>query len=273
HGDLYLNNIIAWKNQPMVFDCLEFNESFRWTDTMADVGFLAMDLEDNYRSDYAYRFINQYMETSGDYNGLVVLRFYQSYRAVVRAKIALFSHDIEKYTRYMDVAEQYTTVAKPALIIMHGVSGSGKSTRAKQLVEKLGAVQIRSDVERKRLVGLSSSSKTNSPVNQGIYTEAFNQKTYQRLLELADIILRSGYSVIVDAAFLNKQHRDGFAQLAKRQQVPFKISPCYLQEDELKKRLLSRVNDPSEACSHVVSMQLETIEELNDEERRTLLND
>jgi uncharacterized protein len=171
HGDLYLNNIILWDNHPLIFDCIEFNESFRWTDTMADLGFLAMDLEDNQCASYARRVINQYMETSGDYQGLAVLRFYQSYRAVVRAKIGLFQANQKEYQCYIDLAEQYTIPAKQKLIITHGLSGSGKSTRAKQLVEELGAIQIRSDIERKRLLGLSSNSQTDSPVNQGIYRE------------------------------------------------------------------------------------------------------
>jgi len=273
HGDLYLKNIILWDGHPLVFDCIEFNEEFRWTDTMADVGFLAMDLEDNGRADYAHRLINQYMETSGDYNGLAVLRFYQSYRAVVRAKIALFQSNPAEYTRYINLAESYTKPIQPELIITYGVSGSGKSTRAKQLVEKLGVIQIRSDIERKRLLGLTSDSKTNSAVNQGIYSEELNQKTYQRLRELAKNILESGYSVIVDAAFLKQAQRELFAQLAKTQKISFKIIVCKVPETELKTRILSRTTDPSEARLDVLSMQLEAIEKLTNEESRAILND
>ena len=275
HGDLYLNNIILWNDHPLVFDCIEFNESFRWTDTMADLGFLAMDLEDNQRSDYAYRVINQYMETSGDYNGLSVLRFYQSYRAVVRAKIALFQSNPKEYQRYIDLAEQYTHDTKPQLIITYGISGSGKSTRAKQLVETLGAIQLRSDIERKRMLGLTANSQTHSPVNQGIYTEAITDKTYLRLLDLAREVLQSGYSVVVDASFLQKKHRVLFSNLAAALNVSFCIQACYSPMDIAKKRISDRrfqQEDPSEAYLDVLTMQEATQEPLTEEELSYAIN-
>jgi aminoglycoside phosphotransferase family enzyme/predicted kinase len=269
HGDLYLNNIILWNDHPLIFDCIEFNESFRWTDTMADLGFLTMDLEDNQRSDYAHRVINQYLETSGDYDGLSVLRFYESYRAVVRAKIALFQSNHEAYIHYINLAEHYTNPTKPQLIITYGLSGSGKSTRARQVVEELGAIQIRSDIERKRLLGLNADSQTDSAVNKGIYTEEITDKTYQHLLQLARAILQSGYSVVVDATFLKNKHRVLFLNLATELNIPFKIEACSLPVELAKKRIAERkINprNPSEAYPDVIVMQEATQEPLTEEE-------
>lgn len=93
HGDIHLGNATLINGHVVIFDCIEFNEPFRFTDVYADTGFLAMDLEDRGLKSLARRFISQYLELTGDYQGLEVLNFYKAYRALVRAKIALFSID------------------------------------------------------------------------------------------------------------------------------------------------------------------------------------
>lgn len=274
HGDLYLNNIVLLDNQPILFDCIEFNESFRWTDTMADLGFITMDLDEKGRADYASRLISRYMEISNDYEGLYVLPYYQAYRTIVRAKVALFQQPPawENYKSGMNLAECYAEKRpQPQLIIMHGLSGSGKSTRAGQLVEKFSGIQIRSDVERKRIGGLSVHERSHSAINANLYTKDLTEKTYQRLYELANLILHAGYSVIVDATFLQAKHRSRFQTLAEQFNYPFHIANCEMNPEILKTRLMERTADVSEANLAVLEMQRNTLEPLTERERDYLL--
>lgn len=287
HGDIHLGNIILFKGHPLLFDCIEFNEDFRWTDVMADVGFLAMDLEDHQRPDYARRLINSYFEQTGDYPALQILPFYIAYRAMVRAKISLFrlhQPDItpeeqkavrEKYLSCTTLAERYTQRPKPFLFITHGVAGSGKSTLAKLIVQQYGAIQIRADVERKRLFGLEPLSNSRSPLNQHIYSEAATKKTYQRLAELAQTSIDAGYPVVTDATFLKHGQRTLFRKLAKQLQIPFAILSCQPSEmANIPAWINQRVKyatDPSEATLEVLAMQYATQEPLTPEEQQHTL--
>jgi predicted kinase len=201
----------------------------------------------------------------------------------VRAKVGLFrlhqpglsasekSEIHEHYLHGMALADQYMQDSKPKLVITYGVSGSGKSTRARQLVEQLGAVQIRSDTERKRLAGLAANSNSNSALNQGLYTEANNEKVYQHLLESARSIIQSKFTVVVDATFLQAKYRLWFRELAAELNIPFHIQLCYLPTDILKTRIVDRKiqqnnDEPSEARLEVLAMQEASLEPLTDQE-------
>ena len=164
HGDIHLGNATLIDGQVVIFDCIEFNEPFRFTDVYADTAFLAMDLEDRGLKSLARRFISQYLELTGDYQGLEVLNFYKAYRALVRAKVSLFSMPSEaspvqrattlrQYRNYANLAESYSTIPSRFLAITHGVSAVGKSHVAMRLVEALGAVRLRSDRSEERRVG------------------------------------------------------------------------------------------------------------------------
>ncbi|MFH1604932.1 MAG: AAA family ATPase, partial [Pseudomonadota bacterium] len=166
HGDLHLGNIALLDGVPTPFDALEFNPDLRWTDVMNDIAFLAMDLFDHGLPRLARRFLNANLEYTGDYAGVRVLRYYLVYRALVRAKVSCLrvqqpgiaaqeqnsaEHEV---SRHLLLAERLAVSAQAALVIMHGLSGSGKTTIAQDLAQTLGAVRLRSDVERKRLHGL-----------------------------------------------------------------------------------------------------------------------
>lgn len=282
HGDIHLGNIALLQERPVIFDCIDFNDEFRWTDTMADLAFLAMDLEDKKRPDYAHLAINAYLEQSGDYQGLAVLRYYQCYRAVVRAKVTLFgvlqaglsSEQQEKireqYRRIIVLAEHYTKAGMPAVMIAHGVTGTGKSTVAQSLVTYLGAIRVRSDVERKRLQGLTIADRSDSELNQQIYSPKATQETYQHLAQVAEWIVQAHYPVVVDATFLQKAQRDTFEQLASRLQIPFLIIECQASDATLQARVQRRKTterDPSEATLQVLHMQQETLEPLTTQEQ------
>jgi uncharacterized protein len=281
HGDVHLGNIVLLNYQPILFDAIEFNEEFRWTDIMADVGFLVMDLKDKKYPQYAHRFVSAYLEHIGDYHGLQVLPYYTVYRALVRAKVSLLRalqpglSDVEQkelrdmYRNYIDLALAETHLRDCSLILMHGFSGSGKSTLARWIVEKIGAVQLRSDVERKRLSGVGRMMPSRASVNQGIYKENVTQRIYQRLLDLSAQVIGAGFPVIVDATFLKAEKRKIFADLAKQLGVCFLIVDCHADDATLeawiKRRLLKR-KDPSEATLEVLAMQRKTADPLSPDE-------
>ncbi|TAL95137.1 MAG: hypothetical protein EPN69_02530 [Rhodanobacter sp.] len=271
HGDLHLRNIALIDGCPVPFDCIEFSTEFRWIDVINEAAFLVMDLMDRGRSDLGYRFLDGYLAASGDYAGVSVLRFYLVYRALVRAKIHdLRAHqanaDPHEVARLQAAADHYLTLAhdiaraeKPALILMHGFSGAGKSRVAAALTEAHGAIRLRSDVERKRLFGLDASARSHSDLNAGIYNRESGTKTYARLAELAQTILTAGYPAIVDAAFLARWQREPMRELADRLGAPLRIVDCTADSDTLRERVSARAargDDASEATLEVLERQM-----------------
>jgi len=281
HGDLHLSNMTLINGNVTLFDCIEFNPELRWIDVINEIAFLVIDLLHFGHNQYAFRFLNRYLQHTGDYAGLALLRYYLVYRALVLAKVALLrraqqSHETigPKYLLYMALAERFTQKAQAALIITHGYSGSGKSTWASQLAEKIGAIQLRSDVERKRLFAYQALDNTCSGINQGLYTPAAGQKTYLRLAELAKAVIESGFTAIIDAAFLKIEQRMLFRELATACDVPFVIIDFQASELELGRRIQQRQqqqNDPSEATISVLQQQLKSAQVLSPEEQAFVL--
>lgn len=278
HGDLHLRNLAWFQEGPLAFDCIEFNPDFRWIDTMSEVAFFVMDLQDRGQSQLAQRFLNSYLEDTGDYAGLAVLPYYLCYRALVRAKIDLIraqqsgesEQDVMKtdFLAYLQLANSYTHPPAPKCIITRGLSASGKSTLTQLLLQRMGAMRIRSDVERKRLFGLKAKEDSRANIDQGIYSTEATRRTYEKLIELAETILDAGYSVIVDAVFLNFKQRDRFQELAVEKQVPYLILEFIASPDSLRKRIQARKDDVSEADLAVLENQLAHWEPLFENEKR-----
>jgi predicted kinase len=283
---LHLGNIALIGGKVTLFDCIEFNASMRWIDVMSDVAFLVMDLRDRKRPDLAARLLNAYLEQTGDYAGLAVLRFYVAYRALVRAKIAILrlaqtvgngerQRLIDEYRGYLALATaaagQHVDAARerPSLIITHGVAGSGKTTRAQAVVDSIGAIRIRSDVERKRLAGRHALARTASATGEGLYTAERDRQTYERLAALARIVLAAGYTAIVDAAFLRRWQRDLLRDVAIGLKLPFRIADCSAPGPVLRDRVAKRHEhgrDASEATIDVLEYQLAHADPLSSEE-------
>jgi hypothetical protein len=278
HGDMHLGNITVYQGRLQIFDGIEFNPNLSWIDTLNDVGFLLMDLQHRGLSHDAADFLNRYLERTGDYAALPLLRFYQTYRAMVRAKVAAIRlsqaglseqerQDLKReYLGYIDLAEGFTRAEQPVLLITHGLSGSGKSLFSGWLLERLPAVRLRSDVERKRLFGQSAQAQG---LEQGIYTRQASQATYAHLREIASRLLRAGYSVIVDATFLKTAQREPFRQLARELAVDYLILDCQSPEAVLRERISKRMAqgaDPSEADLAVLELQMHNREALSDAE-------
>ncbi|WMP16481.1 bifunctional aminoglycoside phosphotransferase/ATP-binding protein [Thiothrix lacustris] len=271
HGDLHLGNIALIDAEITFFDGIEFNEALRWIDTASDIAFLLMDLDDRSKPAWAHRLLNAWLAESGDYATLPLLNFYQVYRAMVRAKVhalrlsqledaAERSASLQQCARYLTLAESYTHTRQPKLLITHGLSGSGKSWACRQVVEQLGCIQLRSDVERKRHYSGSE---------QHLYSADMNARTYDRLAELTTLALHSGYSVVVDATFLQQEQRQRFQQLANDKQVAFLILHFEATPAQLESNILQRQqagNDASDADIAVLHQQLTHYKPLQDNE-------
>ncbi len=278
HGDLHLGNIAWVADQPLIFDAIEFNPGLRFIDVANEIAFLTMDLRYRGRTDLAWRGLNRYLEHTGDYAGLPALPFYQVYRAMVRAKVAAIlarqhGGDLAACARYLDLADALARERRPVLILMHGVSGSGKSWLAQRLLEGFGALRLRSDVERKRLFGLGALDSS-ARVPGGIYTPEASERTLARLLEYGRLLLGAGFPVIVDATFIRRAWRAPFAALARELDVPWWIAPAEAPADVLRERVAARVaagGDASEAGLEVLEAQLAAREPLSDEENAHVL--
>ena len=277
HGDMHLRNLIWLNHQPMAFDCIEFNSHLSWIDVISEVAFLVMDLQSRQQHQLANRFLNHYLEITGDYSGLMLINFYLCYRALVRAKVdalRIEQTDITEveslksraqFELYLELAITYTQCAAPKLIILQGLSAVGKSTLSQQLLDETGMIRIRSDVERKRLFSDISNSTTNE-TNTGIYSAQASLQTYTKLVNLAEQIITAGFSVIVDATFLKYEQREMFKLLAERIDVPYIILQLTASVKVMKQRIIERKDDVSDAGIAVLEHQLSNWEALHEEE-------
>lgn len=279
HGDIHLGNATLLDDQVVLFDCIEFNEPFRLIDIASDAAFLAMDLEDRGLKAHARRFVNAWLEHSGDYAALELLNFYKAYRALVRAKVALFSlaHQtdavqkavtLRQYRNYASLAEGYSAIPSPFLAITHGVSAVGKSHVAMRLVEALGAIRLRSDVERKRLFG-EQKDATPGQLHSGIYSPEASVATYARLHQLAEAALHAGFPAVIDATYLKQAQREAACAVAESSGAPFLILDCAAPDDIIASWLEQRKAagiDPSDATMEVVRAQQASREALSEEE-------
>ena len=275
HGDLHMANVVRMDGTLTPFDCIEFDPALRWIDVMSDVAFLTMDLKAHGRAELAFRFLDVWLQHSGDYAGLRVLRFYEVYRALVRALASsLGPKGPPNAVRpdYLGCAMQWARQAASGarLLITHGFSGSGKSSVASQLLCAAGAVRLRSDVERKRLYGLDPLARS-AGLGFDIYGEQATRRTFERLLACARDALLAGYPVIVDAAFLRSAERRRFEALAAELRVPFTILHCRADKATLRRRVAVRDaagTDASEAGPAALERQLERHDPLAPDERR-----
>jgi len=282
HGDLHLGNMVVLDGAVRLFDCIEFNPELRWLDVQNDLAFAVMDLYDHDLPALARRLLSHYLEHSGDYHGLQLLPFYTVYRALVRAKVGLLRlHQgglpqaertaiWQEFQAYLVLAGRLSAQTSPRLFITHGLSASGKSTVAEQLVEAVGALRIRADVERKRLYGLAAEASSEAGLRETLYSAEATQRTYQRLLELANTTLQAGFSVVLDATFLYRWQRESVRQLAEQLAIPVHIldlqAPITVLQERLQQRQ-SKGNDPSEATLEVLAAQERQQESLSEQEK------
>jgi len=247
-----------------------------------DIAFLTMDLAMHDRNDLRRSVLQAWTQTLGDFGGLPLLPYFETYRALVRAKVAALRALQEKpgsqernlecgtAARYLGWAVARTERRPPCLVLTCGLSGSGKTSLARAVAAPLDALHVRSDIERKRLAGLGPLDDSRSPPDGGIYSRDFTERTYARLQDCAANALQGGQNVIVDAAFLKRDERRDMLSLAQRMAVPSAILHCVAPLAVLHERLESRSRsgaDASEAGVAILARQPGYWEELDDEER------
>jgi hypothetical protein len=269
HGDLHVDNLAVVNGELIAFDCLEFDPALRWIDTTSEVAFLAMDLQARERHSLAHAFVDAYLAASGDFAALPLLRRYKVYRAVVRARVTRLREVNSTSPARAAVAAGYLALAQwlarqwdPRLLVTHGLPGSGKTWVSQGLLQATGAIRLRSDVERARLLG------------RGHYQAGDSAEVYARLLALAQASLQSGYPTVVDAAFLQRTQRDAFRALAARLRVPFAVLHCTAAPEVLRQRVRERTlrgGDASEADETVLALLARQQEPLHSDEAATTL--
>ena len=240
HGDLHLANLVLIEDEVLPFDAIEFNEELRWIDVASDMAFVWTDLLDHGQPGLANVLLSEWLDASGDVSAPSVWSFFASYRAGVRAKVAAIraaqlggadaspeaDASLAEARRYLALAQDIAHPPAPQLVITHGLSGSGKTWASGRWMQTEGsgrAIRLRSDVERKRLHGVSPLAASGSGMHEGLYRPQAHAETYASLRARARMLLHDGWSVVVDAAFLREAERRSFAELALAEGCPFHI--------------------------------------------------
>ena len=259
HGDLHLEHICL-ADDVVIFDCIEFNERFRYEDVAAEVAFLAMDLDYNGYPDYGEVFVGAYIMHSRDPEVSVLLNFYRCYYAYVRGKVTSFRIDdaaiseaerqeaVAEARRYFDLSYSYAArLERPTLILTVGLMGTGKSELAQRIAPRLDAEVIRTDILRKEMLSIVPQERHREEFNQGIYADEVSRKTYAEALRRAGEKLREGKSVIIDASYKKREERV-FAQIAAQElKADFFVIECICPEEIVRGRLEGRLLDAEEA--------------------------
>jgi aminoglycoside phosphotransferase family enzyme/predicted kinase len=259
HGDLHCSNIVRLAGRLCAFDGLEFDPAMRWIDTADEIAFLLADLAPYDNPSLQQAFLGGYLLESGDYDACRFLFLYQAHRFLVRAKVIALSGEGRSAGAYVEAARRVLGPKRPVLILMSGLSGSGKSWLAQRLAPDIGAVHVRSDVERKRLAGMASGARATAEPGTGLYTAERSEQANDRLLASAEALLAGGYTTIADATFIRRRHRKAFLQLAARLGIQVRIIRCEASEDLLRARIEARTTrgtDPSDADLPVLEWQL-----------------
>jgi len=268
HGDLHLGNVAWIDGDAVPFDALEFDARLRHIDILGDAVFAYADLLDHGLPALAWRYLGGWVEACGDHDGLPLLRWFAAYRALVRAKVAAVrarQPDADAATaaaattaaqRRVALALAIAQPPRPRLVLTCGLSGSGKSSVAQQLAERLGGLRVRSDVERKRLHGLAPTARPADPAT--LYHAGATRRTYARLLAIARWAVEGDLSLVVDAAYLRRDEREALRALARGLGVEATIVECRAPAAVLRERLARRAaagHDPSDATAEVLALQ------------------
>jgi len=282
HGDLHLGNLVRLPDGITTFDCIEFNDDLREIDVMADIAFVVMDLVARRELSLAAHFLNRYLEFTGDYGGMRVFNLYFTYRCLVRAKIAVIRSrerddepsrnlDLEEAHRYCEIAARQVPLHQPLLIVMTGLSGSGKTWVSTRLMAELPAIRVRSDIERKRQFRLAESADSDSGIAAGIYTDKATANIYDRMNTIAQTLLSAGHNVILDATFLHHDERAAARSAAAGSGACFALLQIEADDETLRTRIVARESqhlDASEADTDVLDHQLQNAEPLSEDESR-----
>jgi len=279
HGDLHARNIVRQDNQLLAFDCIEYEAAFRWIDVADEIAFLLSDLSARGCRDEARAFLAGYLAASGDYQACRLQPLYQAHRGLVRAKVvalqATSSSELEttalmpEWSRLISFAAAVLVPRHPRMYLTCGASGAGKTWFASRLAPPLGALHVRSDVERKRAAGLEPTKRAGAQPGAGLYTAGITAATYTRLLQAAEDILAGGWDVIVDATFGLREERERFVERARSLGISCILIVCEAPISVMRARIAARARaaeDPSDADEAVLDWQLAHQEPLDESE-------
>ena len=269
HGDLHLGNIVLWQGRPMLFDAVEFDEAIATVDVLYDLSFLLMDLDRHQQRRAANLVLNRYLWRASDelaLRGLVAMPLFLGCSAGVRAMVTAeraaqeqgtgAARERERARAYMQAAREYLAPPPPRLLAVGGLSGTGKTTLSAALAPQLGpapgAVHLRSDLERKSLLGVEETARLPSQS----YTPEHSGQVYAIVLHKARLALAAGHAVVADAVYSTPEERSGIEQIASDLGVPFKGLWLTAAPERLVARVEARRGDASDATPDVVAQQL-----------------
>jgi aminoglycoside phosphotransferase family enzyme/predicted kinase len=270
HGDLHLGNVLLEDGDPILFDCIEFNDTLSDLDVLYDLAFLLMDLHFRRRTDAANRVLNAYLDEAARHfaptlwAGLALLPLTQAVRAGVRTHVSAHAGDDEAARRYLAAAMAPLEPQPPRLMAIGGPSGSGKTTLARLVAPAMGAapgaVILRTDELRKRLAGAAHDQ----PLPAAAYDQRTTRRTYDLLLTEARAILNAGWSVVLDATFLDPALRAEASALADEVAVPFEGVWLSGSAEVMAQRLRTRRGDASDADVAVLHEQFAALQPPSD---------
>ena len=245
HGDLHCEHVCFAPEGIQIFDCIEFDPQLRLCDVASEMGFLLMDLEARGGAPLGEALLTRYCDLINDSSLTVLLPFYKCYRALIRGKVeALRAGASAASVRYFTIAGRQTwSPYKPFVVVVCGLTGSGKSTLARELSARIGIPVINSDVVRKELTGRSGRGV---PFDQGIYSPEITESTYAKIFDETDRKLSHGQSVMVDATFAQRRHRENLVAIARRRRVPVYFFHCVASDRLTQTRLRERAMNENE---------------------------
>jgi len=284
HGDLHLEHVWfeASRREPLFVDCLEFSETLRHIDTASEVAFLAMDLAYRGAGDLAEFFLRRYARESDDFGLYGVVDYFVSYRAAVRARVAVMAAEdaglpeaqrLEaegSAKRHLELAlRALSGKARGALVVVTGIVGTGKSTAAEAAADASGGIVVSSDRVRKRLAGMDASERAPAGMERDLYSEEVTERVYAGLLERAAAGVASGRVVILDATYSRRSRREQAALFARRRGLPLLVLETLCPAAEAQRRLAERERigeDPSDAGPSLHPVSAARFEPIEDRE-------
>ena len=264
HGDLHLRNICLIDGAPTLFDCVEFNDTLACIDVLYDLAFLLMDLDHRGMHPYSNLVFNRYLSRTGELSGLGILPLFLAARALIRAKVTGSAETSQEETAaraalreearaYFEEGARYLAPVPPCLVAVGGLSGTGKTTLARQLAPNLGAapgaVHLRSDVIRKELWGVGEHDR----LPEEAYGPEVSERVYRTILDRTRQVLSGGCAVVADAVYARPGERGNLEVLADDLGVSFQGIWLSAQTDTLVVRVEERTADASDATESVVA--------------------
>lgn len=259
HGDLTTDDIFCLPDGPRLLDCLEFDDALRHLDRLDDVSFLAMGLEDAGAPALAAQLVETWAELVGDPAPPALVHHFIAYRAFVRAKVGCLSGAQldrpapERVTAYAEMARDHLLAGAVSLVLVGGPPGVGKTTLAHDVADRLGMVVLSSDRLRKEAAGLDPHTAAGADFGSGIYSPARTRATYADMLRRADLLLRRGESVVLDASWTDELERDLAVSLAGTAHAHLVQLRCELDADAAAHRIRDRRSDISDADEQVAA--------------------